>query len=41
MKIDSLLKQYPKKRPPLSKKLKKIFDKHYLKNRQSLLSQMS
>jgi hypothetical protein len=41
MKIDGLLKQYPKKRPPLSKKLKKIFNGHYLENRQSILSQLS
>ena len=41
MEIDSLLKQYPKKRPPLSKKLKKIFNGHYLENRQSILSQLS
>jgi hypothetical protein len=41
MKIDGLLKQYPKKRPPLSKKLKKIFNRHYLENRQSILSQLS
>ena len=41
MEIDNLLKQYPKRRPSLSKKLKKLFDKHYLDNRQNILSQMS
>jgi len=36
-----LLKQYPKKRPPLNKKLKKIFDFEYKKNRTNFLSQLS
>ena len=36
-----LLKKFPKKRPPLPQKLKKIFNKFYLKNRQSFLSQLS
>ena len=36
-----LLKRYPKKRPLLNKKLKKIFDKEYKKNRSNFLSQLS
>ena len=36
-----LLKKYPKKRPPLSKKLKKIFNFEYKKNRTNFLSQLS
>lgn len=33
-------KNYPKKRRPLSRNLKKIFNKHYLNNRQNFLSQL-
>jgi len=36
-----LLKKFPKKRPPLPKKLSKIFNKFYLTNRQNFLSQLS
>lgn len=36
MEIDNLLNQYPKKRPTLSKKLKKKFNKHYLDNRHNI-----
>ena len=36
-----LLKKYPKKRPPLNKKLKKIFNFEYKKNRTNFLSQLS
>lgn len=36
-----LIKKYPKKRPPLNKKLKKIFDFEYKKNRTNFLSQLS
>mgnify|MGYP006107129771 FL=1 len=36
-----LIKKYPKRRPPLNKKLKKIFDFEYKKNRTNLLSQLS
>ena len=41
MKILDIIKRYPKKRPPLPKDIKKIFKKHYLKNRQNFLSQLS
>ena len=36
-----LIRKYPKRRPPLNKKLKKIFDFEYKKNRTNLLSQLS
>ena len=36
-----LLKKYPKKRPSLNKKLKKIFNFEYKKNRTNFLSQLS
>jgi hypothetical protein len=36
-----LLKKYPKKRPSLNDKLKKIFDNEYKKNRSNSLSQIS
>ena len=36
-----LLNKYPKKRPPLNDKLKKIFDSEYKKNRSNFLSQLS
>ena len=36
-----LIKKYPKKRPSLNKKLKKIFDFEYKKNRTNFLSQLS
>ncbi len=36
-----LLKKYPKKRPTLNKKLKKIFDAEYKNNRSNFLSQLS
>ena len=36
-----LIKKYPKRRPPLNKKLKKIFNFEYKKNRTNLLSQLS
>ena len=39
--IASLLKKYPKKRRPLSKELKKIFNEEYSKNRANFLSQLS
>jgi len=41
MKIKTLLKKYPKKRAPLSKKIKKIFNNEYTKNRTNFLSQLS
>tara|TARA_B100001057_G_scaffold391746_1_gene400094 strand:- start:2298 stop:3047 length:750 start_codon:yes stop_codon:yes gene_type:complete len=40
-KIFSLILKYPKKRPALSKEVKKIFDIEYKKNRENLLSQLS
>ncbi len=39
--IFNLIKKYPKKRPALSKEVKKIFDIEYKKNRENLLSQLS
>ena len=39
--IKSIIEKFPKKRPPLPNKIKKIFDKLYLKNRKSFLSQLS
>tara|TARA_Y100000816_G_scaffold127179_2_gene89501 strand:+ start:295 stop:1029 length:735 start_codon:yes stop_codon:yes gene_type:complete len=39
--IRSIIEKFPKKRPPLPNKIKKIFDKLYLKNRHSFLSQLS
>ena len=36
-----LFNKFPKKRPPLPKKLKSIFNKLYLDNRKSFLSQLS
>ena len=41
MNIFNIIDRYPKKRPPLPRGLKKIFKKHYLKNRQNFLSQLS
>ena len=40
-KVLKLIKKYPKKRPSLNKKLKKIFDFEYKKNRTNFLSQLS
>ena len=40
-KILDLIKKYPKRRPTLNKKLKKIFNFEYKKNRTNLLSQLS
>lgn len=40
-KILDLIKKYPKRRPALNKKLKKIFNFEYKKNRTNLLSQLS
>jgi len=40
-KVINLINKYPKKRPPLNKKLKKIFNFEYKKNRTNLLSQLS
>ena len=37
----SLIGKYPKKRPALNKKLKKIFNFEYKKNRTNFLSQLS
>jgi hypothetical protein len=37
----SLIRKYPKKRPTLNKKLKKIFNFEYKKNRTNFLSQLS
>ena len=37
----SLIKKYPKKRGFLPKPIKKIFNKHYLNNRNNFLSQLS
>ena len=39
--IISLLKKYPKKRPALSKEIRKIFDIEYKNNRENILSQFS
>ena len=39
--IFNLIKKYPKKRPALSREVKKIFDIEYKKNRENLLSQLS
>ena len=39
-KVFTIKKNYPKLRPLLSNSLKKIFDKHYLNNRQNFLSQL-
>ena len=39
--IISILEKFPKIRKPLSKKVKKIFNKEYLKNRKNILSQIS
>ncbi len=39
--INNVLKKFPKKRRPLSKKLKKIFNEEYSRNRTNLLSQLS
>lgn len=41
MNFFEVIDKYPKKRPPLPKGIKKIFNKHYLNNRQNLLSQLS
>ena len=41
MNIIKILKKYPKKRPGLPIKLKKVFNEHYKSNRQSFLSQLS
>lgn len=40
-KILTLINKYPKKRPPLNKVLKKIFDSEYKKNRTNFLVQLS
>jgi hypothetical protein len=40
MKIKIELKKFPKKRPPLPKKIKKIFNKFLLNNRQNFLSEL-
>ena len=40
-KTSVLIGKYPKKRPPLNNKLKKIFDLEYKKNRSNFLSQLS
>ncbi len=36
-----LLKKFPKKRPPLNKKIRKIFNAEYKRNRANFLSQLS
>ena len=40
-KVLTLINKYPKKRPPLNKVLKKIFDSEYKKNRTNFLVQLS
>jgi hypothetical protein len=39
--IQNIIEKFPKIRKPLSKKVKKIFNKEYLKNRKNILSQIS
>ena len=41
LKIQNLIRKYPKKRLVLPKEIKKIFKKHYLDNRKNILSQLS
>ena len=41
MKLINLIKKYPKKRGALPEPLKKIFNTHYLNNRQNFFSQLS